>query len=445
MSHFVVLVVGEDVEDQLAPYDENLEVPRYKNREYIEFTLNRATEAGVDTSDLDALSAYVATHDDEEYGVDDEGLFEWSTYNPQRFGLVLADGKRGKAGQSTGDEVLFQVRDDLAAGDVSEGVEVTRRAIHVLLPMHSGPQQVSDNDTSPTLAYPAEVRNDRRPIQRISNAPVEQVRGLLADDGHTLRNGSRSRPHHGGSAGIALSEVQHGDWLAPGFSIRASSSSELPTPPSGYEWVIVGGSKWDWYSVGGRWRGYFALKSPIPLLEKFTPIIGRSGVFDNLPEHDADVALRGQIDFATAREKAVAEAHERYDKFERVTEGITPPAPWSEFRALFGDDIDAARRAWRDNPWIKALRSNDLDSFDDTHETWAVGQGGRETVVANARNAVYVPYAYVRDGKWHERGTMGWFGISRDEVPRDFWLEQVATMFDELSDDTLITALDCHI
>jgi len=29
MSHFTVLVIGEDVEEQLAPYDENIVVPRY--------------------------------------------------------------------------------------------------------------------------------------------------------------------------------------------------------------------------------------------------------------------------------------------------------------------------------------------------------------------------------------------------------------------------------
>lgn len=29
MSHFVVMVIGDNPEQQLAPYDENLEVPEY--------------------------------------------------------------------------------------------------------------------------------------------------------------------------------------------------------------------------------------------------------------------------------------------------------------------------------------------------------------------------------------------------------------------------------
>jgi len=32
MSHFTVLITGDDIEAQMAPFDENLEVPRYLAR-----------------------------------------------------------------------------------------------------------------------------------------------------------------------------------------------------------------------------------------------------------------------------------------------------------------------------------------------------------------------------------------------------------------------------
>ena len=32
MSHFTVLVIGENYEEQLAPYDEQLETPEYLKR-----------------------------------------------------------------------------------------------------------------------------------------------------------------------------------------------------------------------------------------------------------------------------------------------------------------------------------------------------------------------------------------------------------------------------
>ena len=36
MSHFAVMVIGDNVEEQLAPYDENIEVEPYFSREVSE-------------------------------------------------------------------------------------------------------------------------------------------------------------------------------------------------------------------------------------------------------------------------------------------------------------------------------------------------------------------------------------------------------------------------
>ena len=41
MSHFTVMVIGNNVEKQLAPFDENLEVPRY-----VEYTKAQLIEKG---------------------------------------------------------------------------------------------------------------------------------------------------------------------------------------------------------------------------------------------------------------------------------------------------------------------------------------------------------------------------------------------------------------
>lgn len=50
-------------------------------------------------------------------------------------------------------------------------------------------------------------------------------------------------------------------------------------------------SKWDWYSIGGRWTGYFKLK------DGTEGALGESGVFGNEPENDADVARVKDIDW----------------------------------------------------------------------------------------------------------------------------------------------------
>lgn len=90
MSHFAVLVIGDNVEGQLAPYDENTEVDPYKK--YVEtshdaWPRSLAVKDGVDPGDDEGVAAWAKAHwpDDEEerYEVDDIGLYSWSTYNPQ--------------------------------------------------------------------------------------------------------------------------------------------------------------------------------------------------------------------------------------------------------------------------------------------------------------------------------------------------------------------------
>lgn len=85
MSHFTVLVIGNDPEAQLAPYDENISVEPYKM--YVDASTTewpRSSAAGVDGTDDHAVAACLnAKWGEKTYHVDDIGLFEWSTYNPK--------------------------------------------------------------------------------------------------------------------------------------------------------------------------------------------------------------------------------------------------------------------------------------------------------------------------------------------------------------------------
>ena len=54
-------------------------------------------------------------------------------------------------------------------------------------------------------------------------------------------------------------------------------------------------------------------------------------------------------------------------------------------------------------------------------------------------------FAVVKDGKWYERGKMGWFGVVTDEKDKDAWSEQVKQLLASLHPDTLLTMYDCHI
>lgn len=56
-----------------------------------------------------------------------------------------------------------------------------------------------------------------------------------------------------------------------------------------------------------------------------------------------------------------------------------------------------------------------------------------------------VTFALIKDGKWFERGEMGWWGFVADEKEEDAWDNEFKKLIKDLPDDTLISIYDCHI
>lgn len=89
MSHFVVMVIGDNPEGQLAPYDENLEVPEY----LVEEVSERDKQSMLDYYNtereepyMDFDKCYAANGEDwnnNKYHRNENGVWcEYSTYNP---------------------------------------------------------------------------------------------------------------------------------------------------------------------------------------------------------------------------------------------------------------------------------------------------------------------------------------------------------------------------
>jgi hypothetical protein len=52
-------------------------------------------------------------------------------------------------------------------------------------------------------------------------------------------------------------------------------------------------------------------------------------------------------------------------------------------------------------------------------------------------------FAVLKDGEWHEKGEMGWFGMVSDE--KDTWPAEYQALVADLPDDTWVTVVDVHI
>jgi hypothetical protein len=204
---------------------------------------------------------------------------------------------------------------------------------------------------------------------------------------------------------------------------------------------------WDWYQIGGRWNGSFKLK-PRP---KSKAVLGKAGLQRLDPDYKpvgpgyADQCIKGDIDVEGMRDEAGERAAKEYDKYVSLTAGCPPLVSWKDIQKKHTvdgkTDWDKAHKEYSEQPIVKAVRNDkeaiwwDLEDF----------QCSREEYIARDRANAIGTFAVVKDGQWYEKGEMGWWGCVHDEKDDDEWGRQFSDLFDSLPDDTLLTMVDCHI
>lgn len=205
-------------------------------------------------------------------------------------------------------------------------------------------------------------------------------------------------------------------------------------------------SKWDWWTIGGRYNASFKVKPDAPA-DYYRPSERHwSEEFGNEADHAgaADRAQKRAIDFDAMVQAATRRAEGEWSHLAKVTQGLTPPAcGWDEHRAKY-DDIDEARRTWHSHPWNAAARGA---GFWDAFDFFRMDQPDPQAAFMawNKDIAVTGFYAIVKDGEWVARGDMGWFGMSTDKVNEDEWRGKVRELIESLPDDTWMTTVDAHI
>ncbi len=150
-------------------------------------------------------------------------------------------------------------------------------------------------------------------------------------------------------------------------------------------------SKWDWYSIGGRWDGELKTKSGEYVNECF------------------------------ASELDISIDKEAYNKAIRFWEVIVEEQPLKE-----NESKDDFRTFWNKNYYT----SKYADKY------------------AYAKSvASFRTYAFVTpDGEWHEPGQMGWFGCSSDDAESNMkYDEEFEELLENLEDTDELHIVDCHI
>lgn len=176
-------------------------------------------------------------------------------------------------------------------------------------------------------------------------------------------------------------------------------------------------SKWDWWTVGGRYRDRFPIKQTAKAikgegLEEFVGSLYR----ESKPNY-GDIAFKKDIDWDIA--------HKNQEKYNRAFR-------FWELKVEGQKPKNKEEKEELEHDWYK------VEYYTDKYKT-------KETYATAMSN--FTAWAIVKDGKWYEKGEMGMFGMS-DET-NDAGLQWELNFYDkfikDLPDDTLFTMVDCHI
>lgn len=166
----------------------------------------------------------------------------------------------------------------------------------------------------------------------------------------------------------------------------------------------------------------------------------------------ADQARKGDIDFEYMIEEAGIKARDQYLLVQDFFGGEIPKIrPWKEFLENEKDSlgIEECRKLYHDQDAIRKLHSDLLKDHPRKEELNWIDledfQMSEEEYVAEAKQRALITFAVLMDGKWYERGKMGWWATVSDEKDLMMWEQEFNKLLDTIPDDTLLTIVDCHI
>lgn len=166
-------------------------------------------------------------------------------------------------------------------------------------------------------------------------------------------------------------------------------------------------SKWDWYVIGGRFPGRLKSKNGEH---------GEGSAFRDNPRADGefDSARVGDIDFSMDMDE--------YNRAIRFWEVVVEKQPLKE-----DENKDDFFNLYRDGYYEEYYKDK---------ETYA------KVCASCGTYAVVTP-----DGVWHEKGQMGWWGMSSEtgDESLDWDLHYKERFIDTADPDWIMTIVDCHI
>lgn len=192
-------------------------------------------------------------------------------------------------------------------------------------------------------------------------------------------------------------------------------------------------TKWDWWTVGGRW----------------------SGMFLDINGEKQDIIQKKYWDLAKQSSDAVLEFAPFYDRFEQNADKFSDLEfeSWDEVCKKFSDkngtvNYSMARAVYQDQGFKNVLKSIFSEDSDKEYE-WLLHNpelfynvSREDFMKARIYNSIGTFAVLDADG-WHEKGEMGWFACVRDE--KADWTQIYLDKLKAIPDNDYVVLVDCHI
>lgn len=189
-------------------------------------------------------------------------------------------------------------------------------------------------------------------------------------------------------------------------------------------------SKWDWYTIGGRFSGSF-----ITILKNV----------EN-PNQRVDSIKKKYIDLDAIRAKEAEDARAEYQSVANCfPDGKIPRIEYKWTDVLKMDKLKTCQEKMKFYFSQENVKTFNQNTENITSGTIEMYQCTEDEFVAERTASAFQPFAIVKDGIWYERAKMGWWAITSDEKSPQEWTEIFEKIWNEIDDDETITFVDCHI
>jgi hypothetical protein len=213
-------------------------------------------------------------------------------------------------------------------------------------------------------------------------------------------------------------------------------------------------AKWDWWKLGGRWQGLL-----IPKARAEGTIRGQPGLLGTTSERGGvDVCRKGDLDIEAMKNVAVAERRAQWEEViakANVRNIKLCEAELDDLRREYIRAKNAEHELWLS----KSPRPNRPDHFkqfmpERLYKLRDVFDGFFGPITTDEDIPIqkwidaalpFTTFAVIKDGKWYERGEMGWWGIVTDEKSREEWDRHFLELIHDTPDDKWFSIVDCHI